>query len=191
MYATLISFLVAVPLATYSAIKANRLPDQAIRLILMVSFAMPALWLGLVFILVFSLNLHWFPASGIGNDVPSMLWGLTLPAVTIGLYLAPVILRSLRASMIETLHADYVEAARARGLPETLILRRHVLRTSLISTVTIVGVNLGFLIGGTVIVESIFAIPGLGSLLVNAVATRDFPLNSGALPFHGAGRGAA
>jgi peptide/nickel transport system permease protein len=175
-YAALISFVVAVPLATYSAIRANHAPDHLIRLVMMVTFAMPAFWLGLLLILVFSLNLHLFPASGIGDDLPSMMRGLTLPAVTIGLYLAPVIIRSLRASMIESLNAEYVEAARARGLPESLILRRHVLRTSLISTVTIVGVNLGFLISGTVVVETVFALPGIGTLLVNAVATRDFPL---------------
>ena len=175
-YAALISFVVAVPLATYSAIRANRAPDHLIRLVMMVTFAMPAFWLGLLLILVFSLNLHLFPASGIGEGFPSMMRGLTLPAVTIGLYLAPVIIRSLRASMIESLNAEYVEAARARGLPESLILRRHVLRTSLISTVTIVGVNLGFLISGTVVVETVFALPGIGTLLVNAVATRDFPL---------------
>ena len=175
-YAALISFIVAVPLATYSAIRANRAPDHLIRLVMMVTFAMPAFWLGLLLILVFSLNLHLFPASGIGDDLPSMLRGLTLPALTIGLYLAPVIIRSLRASMIESLNAEYVEAARARGLPESLILRRHVLRTSLISTVTIVGVNLGFLISGTVVVETVFALPGIGTLLVNGVATRDVPL---------------
>jgi peptide/nickel transport system permease protein len=184
-YAAFISIVVAVPLATYSAIRANRVPDHLIRLVMMVTFAMPAFWLGLLLILVFSLNLHLFPASGIGDDLPSMIRSLTLPAVTIGLYLAPVIIRSLRGSMIESLQAEYVEAARARGLPEDLILRRHVLRTSLIATVTIVGVNLGFLISGTVVVESVFAIPGIGTLLVNSVATRDFPLVQGLALFLG------
>ena len=184
-YATLVSFLVAVPLATYSAIKANRLPDQAIRLVMMVTFAMPAFWLGLVLILILSLQLHLFPASGIGADPASFVWSLTLPAFTIGLYLAPVFIRSLRASMIEGLHADYVEAARARGLSEATVLRRHVLRTSLIATVTIVGVNLGFLISGTVVVENVFAVPGIGSLLVSAVSRRDFPLIQGLSLFLG------
>ncbi len=184
-YATIISFVVALPLATYSAVKANRLPDQTIRLVMMVTFAMPAFWLGLILILVFSLNLHLFPASGLGEGLLPLVWSLTLPAITIGLYLAPVLIRTLRASMMESLQSDHVEAARARGLPEGLILRRHVLRTSLIATVTIVGVNLGFLISGSVIVENVFAIPGLGSLLVNAVATRDFPLIQGVALFLG------
>jgi peptide/nickel transport system permease protein len=178
-YATLVSFVVAVPLATYAAIRANRLPDQAIRFVMMVTFAMPAFWLGLVLILGLSLNLHLFPASGIGSDPISMIWSLTLPAFTIGLYLAPVFIRSLRAGMIESLHADYVDAARARGLSEATVIRRHVLRTSLIATVTIVGVNLGFLISGTVVVENVFAIPGVGSLLVTSVTRRDFPLIQG------------
>lgn len=185
VYAAIISFVVAVPLATYSAVKANQLPDQSIRLGMMITFAMPAFWLGLILILVFSLNLHWFPASGIGTDLPSMIWSLTLPAITIGLYLAPVLIRSLRASMLESLHAEYVEAARARGLPESRVLRRHVLRTSLIATVTIVGVNLGFLISGSVVVENVFAIPGVGSLLVTAVSRRDFPLIQGLSLFLG------
>lgn len=178
-YSTIVSFIVAVPLATYAAVKANRLPDQLIRLVMMITFAMPAFWLGLVLILVLSLNLHLFPASGIGSDPVSLIWSLTLPAFTIGLYLAPLFIRSLRASMIESLDADYVDAARARGLSEATVLRRYVLRTSLIATVTIVGVNLGFLISGTVVVESVFAIPGVGSLLVNAVSRRDFPLIQG------------
>ncbi len=184
-YATTISFLVALPLAVYSAVKANRLPDQTIRVVMMVTFAMPAFWLGLILILVFSLKLHWFPASGLGEGVLPLIWSLTLPAITIGLYLAPVLIRTLRSSMIESLNADHVEAARARGLSEGVILRRHVLRTSLIATVTIVGVNLGFLISGSVVVENVFAIPGLGSLLVNAVSTRDFPLIQGIALFLG------
>lgn len=178
-YSTVVSFIVAVPLATYAAVRANRLPDQLIRLVMMITFAMPAFWLGLVLILVLSLNAHLFPASGIGQDPISLIWSLTLPAFTIGLYLAPVFIRSLRASMIESLFADYVDAARARGLSEGTVLRRYVLRTSLIATVTIVGVNLGFLISGTVVVESVFAIPGVGSLLVTAVTRRDFPLIQG------------
>jgi peptide/nickel transport system permease protein len=184
-YATVISFFVAVPLATYSAVKANRIQDQSIRLVMMVTFAMPAFWLGLILILIFSLNLHLFPASGLGEGPLPLLWSLTLPAITIGLYLAPVLIRTLRASMIESLKSDHVEAARARGIPDRVILRRHVFRTSLIATVTIVGVNLGFLISGSVIVENVFAIPGIGSLLVNAVATRDFPLIQGIALFLG------
>ncbi len=184
-YATVISFLVALPLAVYSAVKANRLPDQAIRVVMMITFAMPAFWLGLILILFFSLKLHLFPASGLGDAVLPLIWSLTLPAITIGLYLAPVLIRTLRSSMIESLNADHVEAARARGLSESTIMRRHVLRTSLIATVTIVGVNLGFLISGSVVVENVFAIPGLGALLVNAVSTRDFPLIQGISLFLG------
>ena len=108
-----------------------------------------------------------------------MIWSLTLPAITIGLYLAPVLIRSLRSSMLESLHAEYVEAARARGLSEARILRRYVLRTSLIATVTIVGVNLGFLISGSVVVENVFAIPGIGSLLVDVGAASRLPADPG------------
>ncbi len=175
-YATVISIIMAVPLATLSAVKANRVPDHLIRFVMMISFAMPAFWLGLILILVFSVQLALFPTSGLGKGPLPFIWSLTLPALTVGLYLGPVLIRTLRAGMIESLRADYVEAARARGLSELRVLRRYVLRTSLITTVTIVGVNLGFLISGAVVVENVFAIPGVGSLMVTAVGARDFPV---------------
>jgi peptide/nickel transport system permease protein len=176
VYATAISLVLAVPMGAYSAVKANGLPDESIRLLMTIAFAMPAFWLGLILILVFSLTLHLFPTAGLRDGALPLIWSLTLPALTIGLATAPILIRSLRASMIESLRADHVVAARARGLPESLILRRHVLRTSLISTVTIVGLNTGFLLSGAVIVENVFALPGLGSLMVHAVGARDFPV---------------
>jgi len=180
-YATTISLALAIPLAVISAARANRLPDHAVRLVTMVTFAMPAFWVGLLLIMVFSLALGLFPTSGLGEGILPFLWSLTLPAVTIGLYLSPVLIRTLRASMIESLSAEFVEAARARGLSERRVLLRHVLRTSLVTTVAIVGVNVGFLLSGAVVVETVFAIPGLGSLLVGAVAGRDFAVIQGVI----------
>jgi peptide/nickel transport system permease protein len=142
----------------------------------MITFAMPAFWVGLIFVLVFSLRLHWFPASGIRAGVLPYIWSLTLPAVTLGLYLSPVFVRTLRATMVEMFAADHVDAARARGLPEARIVRRYVLRNSLISTVTVLGLVIGLLIGGSLVIENVFALPGLGRLVVTAVASRDFPV---------------
>jgi peptide/nickel transport system permease protein len=175
-YSVLISLTLAVPLATIAALKKNRLSDQAIKLATMITFAMPAFWVGLIFVLVFSLRLHWFPASGIRDGVLPYIWSLTLPAVTLGLYLSPVFVRTLRATMVEMFAADHVDAARARGLPEARIVRRYVLRNSLISTVTVLGLVIGLLIGGSLVIENVFALPGLGRLVVTAVASRDFPV---------------
>ena len=175
-YAILVSLLVAVPLAVLSALRRNQLPDHAIRLFSTIAFAMPAFWLGLVLVLVFSLELGWFPTSGLGRGPLGLLSSLTLPAITIGLYLAPVLLRTLRSSMIETLNAEFIEATRARGLSESRVVLKHVMRNSLIDMITVLGVTIGFLISGTVVIENVFALPGLGSLLVSSILARDFPV---------------
>lgn len=179
LYGTLIALVLAVPLAILSAVKANRLPDQIIKIVMMVTFAMPGFWLGLLLVLVLALNLGWFPVSGLGDGPGPFLWSMTLPSLAIGLGFAPILIRTMRGSMLESMGAEYAEAARARGLSEGRVLLRYVLRTSLIATVTIVGVNLGFLLSGAVVIEKVFAIPGLGSLLVDSVAARDFPVVEG------------
>lgn len=175
-YIVIIALVVAVPLAIYSAVRANKTADHVVKFAMMVSFAMPSFWLAITFVQIFSLKLGWFPASGIRPGILPFIWSLTLPALTGGVFLAPVLIRTLRVAMIESLRAEHVEAARARGLSESAVLRRYVLRTSLISSTTVLGVSIGSLIGGTVIIENVFALPGLGTLVVNAVASRDFPL---------------
>jgi peptide/nickel transport system permease protein len=174
-YATLISVVVALPLSIVSALRRNRLSDQLIRLASMVTFAMPAFWLGLVLVQVFSLRFNIFPVSGYSGSFIGRVRDLTLPALTIGLYLAPMLVRTLRSSMIDVLASDYIEAARARGLSASRVVGRHALRNAAVATLTVLAVNLGFLISGTVIVEVVFSIPGLGSLVVSQVQTRDFP----------------
>lgn len=178
-YSTVISVLVALPLAVVSALRRNRVTDHAVRTTTMVTFAMPSFWLGLLLILFFSLRLGWFPTSGYGEGFLGHLQSLTLPALTIGLYLAPMLIRSLRASMIDVMTMEYVEAARARGLSEAQVIGKHVIRNALIPTVTVLGVNIGWLIGGAVVVEQVFSIPGLGQLLVASIFTRDYPIVQG------------
>ena len=173
-YAVIISLLIAIPLGLISALRRNRLIDHVVRLLTMVTFAMPAFWLGLMLVLVFSLWLGLVPTSGLGRDPLAVVPSLTLPALTIGLYLAPMLLRSLRTSAIETLGSEFIEAARARGLSESRVVFRHVLRNSLIAMITVLGVNVGFLLSGAVVVENVFAIPGVGSLLVSSIVARDF-----------------
>lgn len=176
VYAIVISLMIAVPLAMLAAVRRNRPPDHLVRIFTTVAFAMPAFWTALLLVLIFSIRLKIFPTSGLGQGFPDHLVSLTLPALTVGFYLAPVLLRSLRSSLSETLSAEFVEAARARGLSERRVLFKHVLRNSLIAMITILGVNIGFLISGAVVVENVFAIPGLGSLLVTSIVSRDYPV---------------
>jgi peptide/nickel transport system permease protein len=185
--AVVIALLVAVPLGLYSALRRNRLADHLIRLLSMITFAMPAFWLALVLVMLFSLWLGIFPTSGLGRDPVDIPRRLFLPALTIGLYLAPVLLRTLRSSVIETLGLEFVEAARSRGLSERRVIGRHVLRNSLVTMVTLLGVNIGFLLSGAVVVENVFGLPGLGSLLVSSVVARDYPVVQALVLVFGAG----
>lgn len=178
-YATALSLLVAVPLAVISALRKNRLADHAIRLVTMAVFAMPAFWLALVLILIFAVNLRWFPSSGYSGGAYGHFVSLTLPAVVLACGVAPMILRTLRGGVIEALDSDFVEAARARGLGSARVLRRYVIRNAIGATITVIGVNIAYLLGGVVIVENVFALPGVGSLLVTAVSNRDLPLVQG------------
>lgn len=175
LYSVVIAILIAVPLAIVSALRRNRPADHGIRLFTMLTFAMPSFLLGLLLILFFSLELELLPTSGYGEGFVGHLRSLTLPALTVGLYLAPILLRTLRVGIIETLGTEYVEAARARGLSERRIVTKHVLRNSLVSTVTVLGLNIGFLLSGLVIIENVFSLPGLGSELVSSIVDRDYP----------------
>jgi peptide/nickel transport system permease protein len=178
-YGTLIGIVLAVPLGIASARWRNRLPDHLTRLLTLVAFAMPPFWLGLILVRKFSLDLGWFPVSGYGTGFLGHVYHLTLPALTIGLFLASMLIRSLRASLIDIFGTEYIEAVRARGASEARVVLKHSLRNALISTITVLTVNLGFLIGGAVIVEKVFDIPGMGQLLVDSIFTRDFPVVQG------------
>jgi peptide/nickel transport system permease protein len=175
VYGTLISLLVAVPLGVLSALFRNRPADHGIRVVATVGLAMPSFWFALLLVEAFSIHLSWLPVSGYGTGFFGHLESLTLPAITVGIYLAPLIIRTLRSSLIETLGADFVTSARARGFRETRVIGKHALRNALIATITILAINIGYLISGTVVIESVFAIPGLGSLLVSSIQARDFP----------------
>jgi peptide/nickel transport system permease protein len=178
-YATLIGIVLALPLGIVSALRRNRPVDHGIRLLTLIAFAMPSFWLGLLLIRTFSLDLGLFPVSGYGSGFFGHVRALTLPALTVGLFLTSMLVRSLRASLLDVFSEEYVEAARARGLPESRIVLKHSLRNALIATLTVLAVNLGWLIGGAVVIEKVFDIPGLGQLLVDSIFTRDFPILQG------------
>ncbi len=187
-YGLLVSLLVGVPLAILAALRPNGALDNVIRVATTFTFAMPQFWLGLMLALIFGLALGLFPVSASDYE-PSLGWvleKLTLPALTVGLPLATIVLRTLRSSLLEVLQTEYVEAARSRGLSERRIVIRHALRNAMMATITVVGVNLGFLIGQTVVVEVIFQIPGVGSLLLQGVLRRDYGLVQGLALLSGA-----
>ncbi len=175
-YSLLLATLIALPLAYAAALGRDRPRDHAIRLGTTVAFAMPSFWVGLILALLLSLKLGWLPPSGYGTTFSQHVRGLTLPAITLALSLSPLLIRVLRSSLIDTLSAEYVQASRARGLSETRVLGKHVLRNSLTSTVTLLSLLFAVLLSGAVVVENVFAIPGLGSLLVSSVNARDFPI---------------
>jgi len=176
IYSAVIALIVAIPLGIVAAVRRNSWIDQVIRTVSLITLAMPAFWLGVLFILYFGLYRGWFPVGGYGETFPEHLHHLFLPSLTIALAMAPILIRSLRSSMVGNLRAQYATTARAKGLTDRRVVTGHVLRPSLISTVTVLGVNLGFLIGSTVVIETVFAIPGLGFLMVSSIQTRDYPV---------------
>jgi peptide/nickel transport system permease protein len=175
-YGMFLALLIGVPLAIVAALRPNGWLDNAIRLATTFTFAMPLFWLALMLALLLGLELKLFPVSGYRGGVGGMLRTLTLPALTLGLALSAVVVRTLRSSLLEVLQSEYIEAARSRGLRELRIIARHALRNALMNTLTILSVNVGFLIGGTLILEQVFQIPGVGSLLLTAVEKRDYQL---------------
>lgn len=152
--------------------------DTATMLLAVLGVSLPSFWLGLMLILLFAVHLGWFPVSGAAS------WRhLVLPAVTLGFLTSGILARLMRSSLLDELSRDYVRTARAKGLREVTVLTRHVLRNALIPVVTIVGLQLGQLLSGAVIIEAVFAYPGIGLLAVNALQARDFPLIQGIVLF--------
>ncbi|MDB5074142.1 MAG: binding-protein-dependent transport system inner rane component [Chloroflexi bacterium] len=178
-YSIVLSLLLAVPSALIAAVFREKPVDYALRMGFLVAIALPSFWIGTLLIYQFSLKIHLFPVAGYGDTFTGHLSSLFLPAFTLALGQWAILGRNLRSALIDVLQLPYVEFARMKGLRGSTVLFRHVLRTSLGSTVTIIGINLSFLIAGTVVVEHVFSIPGSGNLLVNAVFSRDYPIVQG------------
>ncbi|MBY5336821.1 ABC transporter permease [Rhizobium leguminosarum] len=174
-----LSILIAVPMSAIAARNAGRAPDHAVRIVSTFGIGFPPFWLGLMLIILFSVELGVLPVSGYGATIGEKLSHLVLPSLTVALSLSTVLTRSLRAAMIEQLKSDVATAARARGMPEGIVFWRHVLPNSLVPTINLLAVNIGWLIGGTVVVESVFALPGMGQLLVRAIFSRDYMVVQG------------
>jgi peptide/nickel transport system permease protein len=176
-FGALLSMLIAAPLAVLAATHRDRLPDHIVRAVPLVGLGFPPFWVGIVLLLVFALHLgRLFPVGGYGHGFLGHLHSMFLPSLTVALGIAPILVRSLRASLLEVLESDYIATARAKGLPERRVLVRHALRNAVISTVSVLGVNIGFLVGGTLVIEQVFAVPGIGQLMINSIFQRDFPV---------------
>lgn len=177
--------LITVPLALWAAIRKDRWVDQLIRIIPSVGAGLPALWVGLLLIVAFGVHLRWFPVGGAGPGPWLTFRGLVLPAFTAAIAIVPVLIRSLRAGMLEVLESDYIAAARAKSLSEPRVLLAHVARNAAVPTLTLLGLNLAYLAGGTVVVERVFGIDGLGNLMFDSISNRDFPVVQGVALFFG------
>jgi peptide/nickel transport system permease protein len=179
IYSAALSVIAGIPIGTIAALKKEKPTDQAIRVMLLIGVAVPAFWIGTLLILVFSLKIPIFPVGGYGIGFVGHIISLFLPALTLALWQTALIARNLRTSILEVIRMPYVDFARMKGLPPWSVLRRHILRNGLVSTVTIVGINVSFLLAGAVVVESVFSIPGSGSLLVQSVFARDYTVIEG------------
>jgi len=204
MGALFFSLVIAVPIGIISAVRQNSLLDRLSMSGAFLGISMPGFWLGIVLILVFSVYLHWLPVQGrisVGIELEertgffvldsllsgnlealkSSLLHLVLPSITLGAAVAAVTARVLRSSMLETLRSDYVTLARSKGASEWVVVMKHALRNALIPTITVLGLQIGILLGGNMVIETVFGWPGLGRMVVKAIFDRDFPLIQGSV----------
>ena len=182
VFAMLLAILISIPSGVLAAWKANSWVDRAVMVFAVFGFAIPVFWLGFNMIWLFAVKLNWFPALGyrpISDGVLPWLRSMTLPAATVGIIVAALIARMTRSAMLEVLREDYIRTARAKGLGEFTVLFRHALRNASIPIVTVVGLSMAGLVSGLVITEAVFAIPGMGRLIVDGVTRRDYPIIQG------------
>ena len=172
--ATLLAMVLALPFGVISAVKRNSFLDHAARVTALWGVSMPNFWLGLLLIFFFGVELGWLPTYGYGRTAH-----LILPTVTLGTGLTAILMRLQRASMLEALNANYVRTARAKGLKESLVIGRHAFRNTLIPVVTIIGLQFAHLLSGVVVVEQVFAWPGIGHYLVESINAKDYPVIQG------------
>jgi peptide/nickel transport system permease protein len=186
---TLVSFLIAVliafPAGIIAALKKNSWFDYVVSIVSFWGVAMPSFWFGIILIMVFAVRYQWFPSLGYASLTEDGFWPwlkhLILPGLAVGTGYAAILMRFVRAGLLEVLHSDYVRTARAKGLRERAVVGRHAMRNALIPVVTIMGIQLALLLSGTVIIETVFSIRGMGRILVGAILDKDFPVVQGVI----------
>ena len=184
LMAVAIATLIGVPCRIVSAVFRGRWIDQFFTGIAMLGASIPSFWLGIVLMQMFAVSLGWFPVSGYGEPGAPLLerlHALVLPSTVLGLLNSALIIRFTRASMLDVLGEDYVRTARSKGLPERSVVLKHALRNALVPIVTVIGLTAALMIGGAVVTETVFGLPGVGNLVVSAVLRRDYPVIQGAL----------
>jgi peptide/nickel transport system permease protein len=177
-YGTILSILIGIPLGILSATKQYTIYDSTATALGLTMVSIPNFWLGLMLIILFSVNLGWLPPSGVASP---QAW--ILPIITIGTGSAAMVMRITRSSMLEVIRQDYIRTARAKGQKESVIIWKHAMRNAMIPVVTAVGLDFGMLLGGAVLTETIYSIPGLGRFMVDSIRTRDFPIIQGGVLF--------
>jgi peptide/nickel transport system permease protein len=184
LMAVAIAVAIGVPCGIVSAVWRGRAVDQVFTAVAMLGASIPSFWLGLVLMQVFAVSLGWFPVSGYGDPGAPLLQrlhALVLPATVLGVLNSALIIRFTRASMLDVLGEDYVRTARAKGVPEHTVILKHALRNALVPIVTVIALTVALMIGGAVVTETVFGLPGVGNLVVSAVLRRDYPVIQGAL----------
>lgn len=176
MASILVAIIISIPLGIYSALKRGTIKDNAALVLALLGQSIPGFWLGLMLIIVFSLNLHWLPSGGIGG-----IKHIILPAVTIGTGLTAILARTTRSSMLDVLRQDYLQTARAKGVPEKKVILKHALTNALIPIITIAGGQFAYCLGGSVLTETVFAWPGVGRLIVDSLNSRDTVMVTGCI----------
>lgn len=173
--AIVLAIVIGLPVGIASAIKQYSLFDNVSMVFTLILAAAPGFWMGLVLIIVFSIKLHWFPSSGMGTGFSDLMVSLFLPALTLCGNTAARIARTTRSSMLEVIHQDYIDTARSKGVKESVVIFKHMLGNALIPIITVVGLQFGFLLGGSVVTESIFSWPGIGRFTIESINARDIP----------------
>ena len=184
LMAVAIAAAIGIPCGIVSAVYRGRIVDQLFTGVAMLGASVPSFWLGIVLIQWFAVSLGWFPVSGYGAPDASLaerVHALMLPAIVLGTLNSALIIRFTRASMLDVLGEDYVRTARSKGLPERTVVLKHALRNALVPIVTVLGLTIALMIGGAVVTETVFGLPGVGNLVVSAVLRRDYPVIQGAL----------
>jgi peptide/nickel transport system permease protein len=176
VYSTVLTCLIAVPAALWAASKQGAVRDRAIRLLSVASLGIPGFWLGLMLVEYVAVEAGLLPSAGFGTGFTGHLESLLLPSLTIAAGIVPLVIRSLRAETLKVAESDFVTTARAKGLSERQIRLRHLLRNALAPSVTVLAVNVSFLVGGTLVIEQVFSLAGVGTLMLQGIDARDFPI---------------
>ena len=174
LVSTLFSLIISFPLGYYAGVNKDKLMDQIVRVGAIGAVAMPSFWLGLLLMILFGVKLKWFPVGGWGETLPQQIRSLIMPALTMSLLTSALLIRNIRNSVVDIINMDYVDFAVSKGITDGAVRNRHILRNALISTVTLLLMRMAYMLGGSVIIETVFALPGIGKLMVDSIFNRDY-----------------